>query len=494
MSEGRVCISVCGATANEVHDLIRQAESRADVIEIRFDCLDPREIQSTIEHARTSTKPLIITYRPASQGGRRDLSRAERIGFWKAVMPALGGTDYLVDHEFDLDIPFDPDRTIISLHDFDGSPSDLLSRYENLVKSDAATVKIAIHAEDAVDGLDVWKLLGNASVVPIAMGNAGKWTRILGLAYGAAMTYASIDKQGETAPGQITAEDLIDVYRVKELDASTDVYGVLAGDSSYSLSPYMHNPTFKQAGLNAVFIPFTVKDLDAFIRRMVRRESREVELNFRGFSITNPHKQSIIKHLDSIDETARKIGAVNTVKIDGNKLRGFNTDAPGFIAPLKVMHGDLNGAKVIVVGAGGAARACIYALQEEGAEVGIMVREPEKASDLAREFDIKTHRLMTDEPPTATDILVNATPLGTKGERQDETVFTAGELVGVKLVYDLVYNPAETRLIREAKAAGAKTLGGMDMLIAQGARQIKIWTGGDAPVEEMRGAVTKRMG
>lgn len=495
----QVCVSVCGETADEIRDQVRKAGAWADIIEIRFDCVSPHEVGSAIEHARTTTKPLVITYRPASQGGRRDLTVAEQINFWNQVVPALGGTDYMVDREFDLDLPFNSDRTIVSLHDFHGTPPDLPLRFDALASSSAKTVKIAVHSEDAVDGIDVWQLLAharttNTHVIPIAMGNAGKWTRILGLAHGAAMTYGSLDKEHETAPGQITAEDLIDVYRVKELDVATEVYGVLAGDSSYSLSPYMHNPTFKQAGLNAVFIPFTVKDLDAFIRRMVRRETREIELNFRGFSVTNPHKQSIIKHLDSIDETARKIGAVNTVKIDGDQLRGFNTDAPGFITPLKTIYGDLKSAKVTVVGAGGAARACIYALKEDGAEVSIAVRDLARASELASEFDITMSRLPANDRPLTTDILVNATPLGTRGERENETVFTADELRGIKLVYDLVYNPGETRLLREAKAAGAKTLGGMDMLIAQGARQIKIWTGGDAPQDEMRAAVVKRLG
>ncbi|MEP6703435.1 MAG: shikimate dehydrogenase, partial [Acidobacteriota bacterium] len=292
---------------------------------------------------------------------------------------------------------------------------------------------------------------------------------------------------------QISATDLRDVFRVKELDKNTGVFGVIAGNTSYSLSPYMHNAAFKRKSLNSVFIPLQVSDLNAFVRRMVRPETREIELNFRGFSVTNPHKQSIMEHLDFVDDTAQMIGAVNTVKIDGGKLEGYNTDAPGFIAPLKKMYGDLKGSRALVAGSGGAARACVYALKREGVDVTLLARDPERAAAFAREFAISVHKLSTKRRSLAADILVNATPLGTKGENETSTVATSEELRGVKLVYDLVYNPSETMLLQEAKTAGAKTLGGIDMLIAQGAEQFRIWTGGDAPTDVMKDAVLARL-
>ena len=197
------------------------------------------------------------------------------------------------------------------------------------------------------------------------MGEAGQWTRILGLGHGAFLTYASVDADRETADGQITADELVNVYRAKQLDRDTRVYGVLGDPVSSSLSPYMHNAAFKDAGLNAVFLPLQVKDLDAFMRRMVLPAIREVELNFAGFAVTMPHKQTIMKYLDDIDPVAKKIGAVNTVKIDGDKLIGYNTDAHGFITSLKQRIPDLKGVRHAVLGAGGAARAVIHALKEE---------------------------------------------------------------------------------------------------------------------------------
>jgi 3-dehydroquinate dehydratase/shikimate dehydrogenase len=493
MNGGKICVSICGETAHEVLGRIERAGPLADVIEIRFDCLRPEETGRLLGHLQVLGKEILATFRPLEQGGKRRLTMEDRAEFWQSALPRLDGVNCMIDREFDLDIPFeiDPKRTIVSIHNFKGRDWDLPPK-----SGPAGTLKLAISVEEAADAISLWRLLDKGTgpeVIPIAMGEAGKWTRILALAHGAPMTYASLDRGGETAPGQISARDLRDVFRVKELNKQTGVYGVIAGDTSYSLSPYMHNAAFKHSGMNSVFVPVQVRDLDSFLRRMVIGATREVELNFKGFSVTNPHKQAIMKHLDSIDETAQKIGAVNTVKIEGGKLYGFNTDAKGFIEPLKKLYGDLTDARVAVVGAGGAARACVHALQEAGATVTLLVRDTGKAKAFGEEFGIRVQPLTTDHRPLDIDILVNATPLGTRGPHANETIAEADRLHRVKLVYDLVYNPQETRLLYEARLAGARTLGGMDMLVAQGAQQFLIWTGTEAPVNEMRSGLNKRL-
>ncbi len=497
MNQGKICVSICGETTNEVLVRIERAAQFADVIEIRFDCLRSDEMPSLVERLGSVRKQLLITFRPAGQGGTRPLSVGERTRFWNFIQSNLEADNFLVDHEFDLDFPLKlaSERAIISMHDFDGPGKDLQQRLDAVGEPTGSTVKVAVAVDDAVDAIQVWSLLGktNKAVIPIAMGEAGKWTRILGLAHGAPMTYASLDGDDGTAPGQIPASDLRDVFRVNKLDVGTNVYGVIAGDTTYSLSPYMHNAAFKSSDMNSVFIPLQVEDLEGFMRRMVRRGTREVELNFQGFAVTNPHKQEIIEHLDLVDETAQKIGAVNTVKIDGGKLLGFNTDADGFIEPLRKVYGSLKDALVTVAGAGGAARACVYALQQEGASVTVFARDYQKAAAFGRDFDIAVETPTTDHRPLTTDILINATPLGTRGESENESIATCDELRDVKLVYDLVYNPEETRLIREAKMAGIRTIGGLEMLVAQGAQQFSIWTGEDPPVSEMRAAVNTRV-
>jgi shikimate dehydrogenase len=226
---------------------------------------------------------------------------------------------------------------------------------------------------------------------------------------------------------------------------------------------------------------------------MVDAETREVDLNFHGFSVTNPHKQAIIPFLDELDETAQAIGAVNTVKIEDGKLYGYNTDAPGFIRPLLDAYGDITDTRVAVFGAGGAARACIYSLKQAGADVTVFARNEQTGKHLAEEFDLTFKKLEALDSLLETGVLINATPLGTVGATENETVAKAEQLTNVKLVYDLIYNPEETRLIREAKTAGCKTLGGLDMLIGQAVRQFEIWTGETPSRETMEAAARKRL-
>jgi 3-dehydroquinate dehydratase / shikimate dehydrogenase len=485
----KICVSICAKTADELIEKIKRAEEFADVIEIRFDCLEESETDSALQKISKidSSKPFLATFRPKEQGGNNqdlvseDLHKRER--FFHDAKKILKFE--FVDCEYDFAIGkvyFKEATDILSFHNFKDSSFNL----DEINKKEHKVLKIAVQANDITDAIPIWKLLKrakseNQEFIPIAMGEAGKWTRILGLAHGAFMTYASLDSGGETAPGQISATDLRDVYRVKKLNKETEVYGILGSNTSVSMSPYMHNAAFEFHNLNAVFIPLQVIDLDQFICRMVKPKTREIDLNFHGFAVTMPHKQSIIKHLDFIDETAKAIGAVNTVKIVDGKLHGFNTDAKGFIEPLLNSYGDLKDAKIAILGAGGASKACVYALEKEGANVTIFGR-----SDIAGfKFQIPNF--------SEFDIIVNATPIGMKGKFEGETALVAQQLEGVKLVYDLVYNPFQTQLMNEADKVHIPKIGGIAMLIAQAMEQQKIWTGKDAPMKEMAAEIIRRL-
>jgi 3-dehydroquinate dehydratase/shikimate dehydrogenase len=497
MNKGRICVSVCVPTVDELQRKVPYAQGLCDLVEMRLDCLN-----SAVEQFNTIEFPenCIITLRPREQGGNTDFPTNVRRGFWQTFHHQCGAD---LEEDVIAVAPKTADPLICSFHDF-AATANIEEVYHRLSATSADVIKIAATVDDAVDTIDVWKLLMRAnedgrSVIPIAMGEAGKWTRILGLAHGAYLTYASPDAGSETAPGQITARDMIDVYRVKELDKQTEVYGIIAGDTSYSMSPYIHNAAFRAAGRNSVFVPCQIRDLDAFMRRMVLPATREIDLNFRGFAVTNPHKAAIIRYCDGLDQTACAIGAVNTIQINGGKLFGSNTDAEGFIRPLRKKFGDLKRARVAVVGAGGAARACVHALLNMGANVTILARDRGQARSLAtdlskvnQELTVNSYQL-TEARFTDFDIVVNTTPLGTLGEHVNETIATAEQLRGVKLVYDLVYNPPETRLLHKARQAGAETLNGFDMLIAQAAEQFKIWTGGNAPVEMMAAAAKRKL-
>ncbi|MEJ7860636.1 MAG: shikimate dehydrogenase [Pyrinomonadaceae bacterium] len=507
MNDGKICISVCAETSEELIEQMMRAKLLADVIELRFDCLkkiEPEKIWSSIKLVRqTFDGKLLATFRSTEQGGKINLTFAERKEFWLDS----GVSDFVDWADFELDFPGEDinqssvkvfEKILKSFHDFKKIPPNSDEIYKQTAVG-SETLKIALQTDEIADTIAVWKILerarsDNKEIVPIAMGEAGKWTRILGLAHGALMTYAALDEGSETAPGQISARDLIETYRVKELTEKTDVYGIVGHPVAHSLSPFMHNAAFRSQNIDAVYIPFEVKNLDEFIKRFVKSETREVELNIKGFSVTIPHKTAIIKHLDFIDETAEKIGAVNTVNIERGKLCGYNTDAEGFIEPLKNIYGDLSGAKIALLGAGGAARACVYALVKQKANVQIFARNVEKAQSLADEFKVRGSRFKVQgESYEHFDIVVNTTPLGTKGVLENQTPATAEQIQHINLIYDLVYNPFETQLIKEAKQAFVPTIGGMAMLVGQAMAQFKAWTGKDAPLKEMSAAVLKRL-
>lgn len=495
MNNGKICVSVCAANANEMLEQIRRAEKIADVIEVRLDCIESKQIFKVVAFLG-SKKPLLLTYRPKEQGGKVEADSLQRKVFWIAfvINGNLDTSKLWFDYEYDLTNlnKVSNPITIRSFHDFSGVPENLPELFENL-SAKFEVAKIAVKADDIADSLAVWQLLKkakseNKQIIPIAMGEAGKWTRILGLAHGAFMTYASLDTGKETASGQISAQDLIETYRVKELNEQTEIYGIIGNPVAQSLSPPMHNAAFKFYNLNAVYIPFAVKNLDEFIGKFLT----ESGLDIKGFSVTIPHKQAIIEHLDFVDETAEAIGAVNTVKIIGGKLHGYNTDADGFIASLRNSYGDIQDAKVAVLGNGGAARACIYALKQAGAKIVVFARNIEKAQILADEFEVELKELTTADFNDF-EIVVNSTALGMKGILENEMPAVAEQIGRVKLVYDLVYNPFETEFLKQAKSVFVPTLGGMAMLVAQAMKQFEIWTGKDAPMKEMSQAALKKL-
>jgi len=325
------------------------------------------------------------------------------------------------------------------------------------------------------------------------MGPAGIMTRILGPSRGSFLTYGSLDDESATAPGQLTARELREVYRIDRIDRQTEVFGIIGNPVGHSLSPHIHNAAFAAAGMNAVYVPFAVRDAVSFMRRLAHPRSRDLDWILRGLSVTTPHKSVVMDQLDWIDPAAKEIGAVNTIVVRDNLLHGYNTDAPGFIAPLRNAFGSLQGARCAIIGAGGGARAALWALRNDGAQVTLFIRDLERGSPVAHEFGVDCREL-TGARFDQFEIVINATLLGTRGEYAEQTPATAEQLSGVRLAYDLVYNPIETRFLREARAAGCKTLSGLEMLVAQGVEQFKLWTGLDPNAEIMRAAARAALG
>ncbi|MCC6826216.1 MAG: shikimate dehydrogenase [Acidobacteria bacterium] len=490
MSSGLICLSIACPTAEAA--LSAALGRNADLVEIRFDAMSAAERDALCE--RLSTHPelkVIATFRPQEQGGHQNLSIEERLRFWRRSGPQFAMCD-IEEDIFDT-VSFLPHR-ILSHHEFNRIPAGVEHTFRRLAAKDPDVVKLAVKADDAADAVAVWRLLGtDTKAVVIAMGDGGKWTRILGPAYGAEWTYAASGNGTATAEGQVTIDDLTDVYRVKELSRDTTILGIIGDPVSRSYSPYIHNPALYSKGIDAVFIPFLVKGAGEFLKEMVRPETSKSGLRFGGLSVTMPHKQAIIPFLDGLEPEAKTIGAVNTVEVRNGRLIGHNTDAYGFITPLKQKLGGLSGMRAAVFGCGGAARAVIYALRREGVEVKVFARDPEKAAALAAEFtssygDIEEGRRSAREY----DVVVNATPIGMHNNTA-AGLLSADDIRGIKLAFDLVTKPTDTPLIAEAKKADVGHIGGAEMLLAQGVKQFEIWTGIDAPADVMEAGLLDRM-
>jgi 3-dehydroquinate dehydratase/shikimate dehydrogenase len=487
---------------------IKRAAETADMIELRLDCLAENELDSVVrllpEHLAQVAIPVILTLRSKDQGGHTTLDLQTRRRFWASLQNIP--EDCFIDLELDLiqavvteesdhKLSLDWCDVICSHHDFAGLPADLHKIYERMARTPARILKIAVRANDATDCLPIFHLLDRAQhegrdLIAIAMGQAGLATRILGPSRGSFLTYASVDDESATAPGQLTARGLREVYRIEEVDQQTEIFGIIGKPVGHSLSPHIHNAAFKEAKLNAVYVPFEISDAAEFLRRMVRPGSREIDWNLRGLSVTAPHKTAVISSLDWIEPAAKEIGAVNTIAVQGRELRGYNTDGSGFISPLRGEFGSLKDARCALIGAGGGSRAALWALSNEGARVELFVRDLTRAKSMTEQFGITCHPLK-EASFDGFDIVINATPLGTRGEYADKTPAVAEQLRNVRLAYDLVYNPLETCFLREARIAGAKTLSGIEMLLAQAADQFKVWTNNDAPVDAMRDAARR---
>ena len=511
---GRVCVPVCVKSASELRPSIERAAEAGDIVELRLDCLAASELDAARAQLGDVLKkagcPFLITYRPKEQGGGVSLSLEERVAFWREVplwlRGAAGRGRSFVDVELDLlESPhveslgalFESFTVICSHHDFRETPADLERMYERMSRTRADILKLATRANSITDSLTLMRLLERGrreghEVIAVSMGAAGMLTRVLAPAFGAFLTYGSLDAEQATAPGQIDARDLRRLYRVHELSEKTVVTGIIGSPVGHSLSPLMHNAAFVAQGLDAVYLPFEVADVSEFVRRMADPRTRELRWNLRGLSVTAPHKQAIIPHLDSVAPDAARAGAVNTVVISEERgLEGFNTDADASVVPLDGLL-ELRGARVAVLGAGGAARALLWALGERGARATVLARDEARGRAVAEEFGADYVRL-EGASFEGFDVVANTTPLGTLGAQETETAAVESQLRGARVAYDLVYTPAETRFLREARAAGCETVGGLGMLVAQAEEQFRLWTGRVPPPGVMQAAAEKKL-
>jgi len=322
---------------------------------------------------------------------------------------------------------------------------------------------------------------GKHTLIGLCMGEQGIISRALGVRAGSAFTFGAVDPSAglNTAPGQISASDLRRIYRIDQVDAATRIYGVAGDPVGHSLSPVIMNTALRRENVNGIYLPLHAKTLKDLMRCV-----REIPLH--GISITMPYKQAILSHLDNTDAHTAKTGACNTVvRGQEGKLYGFNTDVAGVIRPLE-QRITIDGAKVLVLGAGGAARAAVFGLKERGAEVWILNRTSAKGQKLARQAKARSLK-RADLRKLAFDVIINATPVG-MGNTRDCPL--KDDEIQARVVFDMVYDPVETHLLRVARSKGISVIPGVEMFVQQAARQFEIWTGKPAPAGDMLRAVT----
>jgi len=492
----RVCVALF---ANNPPDLMQKVEAAANensLLELRLDYL-PRpalvlpKLKQFAEFHRDIT--LVATCRRAADGGKFRGSVASQLD---VLLKAAAAGCQLVDVELEtaralkgsqLEKLRQQAGVIISFHDFRGTKK-LDETWQEMNSLPADYIKIVSTAKSLSDNVKMLRLLEERSdvesTVGVCMGEPGIISRILNLRFGSTFTFASAQTGEETAPGQMAARVLRDVYRIDMVDAATKVYGVAGDPIGHSLSPQMMNTAFRRENINAIYVPLQTSDV-ADLLSCVR------EIPIQGLSITMPLKEGIMEHLDKTDALSEKIGACNTlIRSQDGKLYGFNTDVAGVIRPLE-QRLSLTGAKVLVIGAGGAARSAVFGLRERNAEVWVMNRTAERGQKLARQ----AHAHYVSHPQLKKlefDVIINATPVGMNSSRPQSPIEESE--IRARYLMDMIYNPVETKLVKMARIKGIPVIPGSEMFVHQGARQFEIWTGKPAPTEEMHRAVLHALG
>jgi 3-dehydroquinate dehydratase/shikimate dehydrogenase len=490
LARDKICAVVAAAGANAMHQQLRLALRQTLTVELRLDWLvNDREISRFLRRLKPQPgATLIATCRRREAGGKYAGTIASQLA---RLADAIAAGCQWYDLEIEtvrkcppglLDAMLPSGRQLTSAHFFDHLPKDLPRVAKELAGGRSDAIKIAARCDSLRHARKIFAVARKRkNVVAVPMGDIALPARLLAVREGSAFTYAPVENA--TAPGQVSLDDVKRIYRLDRLSRRTQIYGVIGDPVGHSLSPIMQNAAFQARHLDAVYLPFLVQNLRDFVDAIG-------PLGVRGFSVTIPHKEKILNYLDGCDPLAAKIGAVNTVVVRaGGKLYGYNTDYIGVLRSLESRI-PLRGSRVLILGAGGAARAVACALAQSGAIPCVTARRPERAKMLARAVG---GEYMARERVRAEffDAIVNATPVGMH-PRTGESPLAAREL-NCRLVFDTIYRPKNTKLLQFAMRRGMETVSGVEMFVAQGAAQFEIWTGERAPVQAMRRAVLRAL-
>jgi 3-dehydroquinate dehydratase / shikimate dehydrogenase len=490
----RICIALGFSDPQKLLDAARrEANGGESLLEFRLDYLPAPEQGLAIIRKFLASRPecaILATCRRHQNHGHFNGSIEDQL---RILAGAIDAGARAVDVEIEsaenatskLEALRNGAQLILSYHNYDGTPSPepVLRRMLRIPADGYKVVTTARKPSDNGRILGLAKAHPRVPLIVLAMGEPGFPTRVLSPAYGGLFTYAAPNTAEGTAAGQVCARLMRNLYRVEKVTRGAKVYGVIADPVRHSISPAVHNRAFQAQRLDAVYLPFLVQptQLKDFF---VLAETLPVS----GFSVTIPHKQKALRYLDTIEPLARRIGAVNTVWKKAGKWRGANTDAPAVTVPLS-RHLRLCKSSVLLVGNGGAARGAAYALVDAGAKVSLVGRNPDRVRALAKACGAEP-LLKEQLDKRKFDAVVHATPLGMYP--RTEGCFFSGA-IPAELVFDMVYNPLETALIRRAAEQGLTVIHGLEMFLEQAARQYEIWTGCTAPRSVMEKAARESL-
>ncbi|MDR1964066.1 MAG: shikimate dehydrogenase [Planctomycetaceae bacterium] len=500
-----ICVIIaCGSHSRMISEHQSLAADGVTLVELRLDFLrrEP-DIRRLIPDRPTAT---IITARRTQDGGLWRDTEEKRL---RLLRSAIAAEPEFVDLEVDIADkipPFGATHRIISYHDLEKTPENLDALHREMLTKSPYFIKIAVTPK-TVDDLFRFvtfireknreaKQLGDKGVrvVGIGMGEMGKATRILAKKFGMPYTYATFSQERMIAPGMLVYKELLDLYHYDQTDADSVVYGIIGNPIGHSLSPLIHNRSFIGQKINAVYIPFPLDDDN--VTDFIRRAN---EWDIKGLSVTIPHKVAVTKHLTKMDPAVEKIGACNTVVFRGEERLGYNTDYVAAVSSIEAAMGGnftdekriLDGKNALILGAGGAGMALAYGLKKRGALVTITDINGNRAYDLSKHLDCEIVDWKSRDK-LKQDILVNCTPIGMY-PNMDESPFDKSALRPRMVVFDAVYNPENTLLLKSAREKGCIAISGVEMFVGQACLQFKLFTNQKASATLMRNLVRDAM-
>ncbi|XP_074566731.1 bifunctional 3-dehydroquinate dehydratase/shikimate dehydrogenase, chloroplastic-like [Curcuma longa] len=500
-----LCVPLVSKTVEQmVADAAAAKSLGADIVEIRLDHLSYFDaVRDLPLLLRGRPLPALVTYRPKWEGG--EYEGDDKVRFDALCLAMELGAEY-VDIELKVAENFvkiisgkkpESFKLIVSSHNYQTTPSseELSGLVATIQAVGADIVKIATTAVDIVDVARMFQVIVHCQVpmIGLVMGERGLISRLLCSKFGGYLTFGTLDSGKESAPGQPTISDLLNVYNIRQIGEDTKIYGIIGKPVGHSKGPILHNAAFKSVGFNAVYVPLLVDDLENFLNAYSSPD-------FAGFSCTIPHKEAAVRCCDEVDPIAKAIGAVNTIvkRASDGKLIGYNTDYVGAISAIEDGLRGLRGGKdeigsplagkiFVVIGAGGAGKALAYGAKAKGAKVVIANRTFERAKELANLMGAQALTLAELETfhPENGMILANTTSIGMQ-PKVNETPVSKQALRWYSLVFDAVYTPKVTTLLREAQESGATVVSGLEMFIRQAMGQFELFTNLPAPEKLMR--------